>query len=395
MDSLDLTTRERMICLTLSAAFKNETVPGLLEHVSAAKLFSLTEKEMRRLGLLRKSKKFETLDTLRQKKDEVLKKCQEENIKVVTILDDDYPKPLASIYNPPLVLFYKGILPEYDFQKKVFLAFIGSRKSDEELNLLAQSIANEFSLQGGHVVSGLAYGIDAYSHKGACLAQKPNTAVVANGLDIYYPFSNRHLYRSILDSGGIIFSEYPPGEQALPYRFQARNRIIAGLAEGIFVVQSPKKSGTKITVNHGLDNGRDIYVYANYDREKTHEKMLGNEEMLENGGIPVYGKVDFFKKIRALPGAKLFEEAGLTPSAEDKRKVEHNPLSEAVGEQAQSIKNPLQKNLLSLIEKKPQSVNELAALLEIESEKLNREMLSLKLDGLVKELPNKKYFINQ
>ena len=295
-----------------------------------------------------------------------------------------YPFYLKNIYNTPLVIYYKGVLKRYLPEEGFYLAFVGTRRSDDDVNVFAKKVAYEFSLRGGHVVSGLAKGIDGFSHQGACLAKSPTTGVVANGLDIYYPFANRELYHKILDCGGCLISEYPPGSKPLEYRFPMRNRIISGLSEGIFVLQSPRKSGVKITVNHGIEVGKNIYVYSNFSKDNVPENFLGNQELLDSGATPITGMEGFFEKMSSSPSFKLLKKINFV------KQSEINPKTHESGNDFPS--NDIESSLLHLIKQKPQSVNELSVTLKMETEKIYREVMKLLFKGKIKELPNKKYY---
>ncbi len=380
------TASNNLFALTLADSIRQEKIYPLINYIPLKTLVNLTYLEMKRLGLIKKNGSSLDFSLLQKKQEEIKKKCQKENIKIITILDEDYPFYLKNIYNPPLVLYFQGELKKYIPEEGLYLSFIGSRKSDEEMNLTAEKIAYEFSNCGGHVISGLAKGIDAFSHKGACLAKKPTTAVVANGLDIYYPRGNKTLVKKILDNGGCIISEYPPGEKPLSYRFPLRNRIIAGLSEGIFVIQSPQKSGTKITVNYGIENGKNIYSYANFSSENLGEKFVGNHELIEAGATPIYSVNDFFVKISSSFSFKLLKntEGFLKdptqeiPLKDDKKKV--------------MPPKTLKEKLMSLIQEKPQSLTELSRNLKIETNVLSREILELLFEQKIVELSNKKFF---
>ncbi len=174
--------------------------------------------------------------------------------------DLEYPKNLLNIKNRPKKLYAIGNI---DLLNQKMVAVVGSRHATEYGQKCAIEIAKFLSDNEIVVVSGLAYGIDKYSHEGALLGKSHKTvAVVANSLEIddLYPKENKDLYLKILDMGGCIVSEYPIGTKAQKEFFPARNRIISGLSEKLIVVEASLKSGTFITVDYALEQGKDVYA---------------------------------------------------------------------------------------------------------------------------------------
>ncbi len=180
-------------------------------------------------------------------------------IALVSIADSRYPPLLREMADPPLVLYYRGVLPD---PERPLAAVVGTRKPSGAGSALAYRFAREFGAAGIPVVSGLALGIDAMAHRGNVEADAPSVAVLGSGLDGVYPASNRGLARRILQAGGALVSEYPPGTPPQKWHFPARNRIIAGLARATLVVEAPENSGALITAQFALDMGRDLWVSA-------------------------------------------------------------------------------------------------------------------------------------
>lgn len=185
--------------------------------------------------------------------DEWHEKAEQESFILLT--DDRYPPLLAQIYDPPAILFYEGQL---ELLQTNCLSVVGSREpmyeTYEALNYFVPSLAHDFT-----IVSGLARGVDSYAHLKTIEAGGNCIAVVANGLDIYYPKENTALQQKIAQKH-LLLSEYPQGTIAKPFRFPCRNRIIAGLSMGTVVFQAKRKSGSQITANQALENGRGVYV---------------------------------------------------------------------------------------------------------------------------------------
>ena len=168
-----------------------------------------------------------------------------------------YPPLLREIFDPPLLLFYRGTLPDAE---SPMVAVVGTRKPTPLAAERAFALGRELGEAGIAVVSGLALGIDAMAHRGNIDARAPTVAVLGSGVDMVFPSSNRDLARRILKTGGAILSEYPPGAGPDKWHFPARNRIISALARGVVIVEAPQKSGALITAQFALDQDRDLWV---------------------------------------------------------------------------------------------------------------------------------------
>lgn len=175
-------------------------------------------------------------------------------IEVVTLVDDEYPNLLRSIPDPPPALYVDGTVPE-----TVSVALVGSRKASATGIETARALGTALSERGVSVVSGLALGVDAAAHEGAVAAGGSTVGVLGCGIDVVYPRTNRSLFGAVRRSGALV-SEYYLGEAPLAWRFPARNRIIAGLAATVVVVEASEQSGALITARHGLDAGRDVWA---------------------------------------------------------------------------------------------------------------------------------------
>lgn len=175
----------------------------------------------------------------------------------IRVSSSDYPKRLRNINNPPKVLYVRGNLPD---PNKKAVAIVGARATSDYGSTLSKTIAKILALNDVEIISGLAIGIDTNSHIGAIEAEKPTYAILGCGVDICYPSYNQNVYEKILDDGGGIISEQPIGTPPLPPFFPARNRIISGLADAVIVVEAKEKSGSLITADFALDQGKTIFA---------------------------------------------------------------------------------------------------------------------------------------
>ena len=178
-------------------------------------------------------------------------------IRRVSWRDITYPPLLREIFDPPVLLFYRGALPN---PEKPLVAVVGTRKPSPAATARAFTLGKELGEAGIPVVSGLALGIDAMAHRGNIEGGSPTVAVLGSGPDQLYPSSKRALARRILETGGVILSEYPPGTGQKKWNFPVRNRIISALARGTVIVEAPEKSGALITARYALEQGRDLWV---------------------------------------------------------------------------------------------------------------------------------------
>jgi DNA processing protein len=175
-------------------------------------------------------------------------------IAVLTLADDGYPAMLRNIPDPPPALYVDGVVPEV-----ASVALVGSRKASATGIETARKLGSALADRGVCVVSGLALGVDSAAHEGAVDAGGRTVGVLGCGIDIVYPRTNRALFGSVRRHGALV-SEYFLGEAPLAWRFPARNRIIAGLASTVVVVEASEHSGALITARHGLDAGRDVWA---------------------------------------------------------------------------------------------------------------------------------------
>ncbi|MCL2380702.1 MAG: DNA-processing protein DprA [Treponema sp.] len=178
-------------------------------------------------------------------------------IGVVSWREGEYPPLLRETYNPPALLFYRGALPD---PEKPLVAVVGTRKPSSHAAERAFALGRELGEAGLPVVSGLALGIDAMAHRGNIEGGAATVAVLGSGPDCVYPASNRGLARRVVETGGALLSEYPPGTMPRKWNFPARNRIISALARGTVLVQAPENSGALITARFALEQGRDLWV---------------------------------------------------------------------------------------------------------------------------------------
>jgi len=208
----------------------------------------------------------------------------------LTILDEGYPIQLAEIYNPPIALFYKG---NTEFLKTKMLAVIGSRQQTDFGKQMIENIVPKVVEQSISIVSGLAKGNDTYAHKLAIRSQGNTVGVLGFGLDRVYPKENTRL-QDYMCEHQLVITEYLPKESPLPYHFPERNRIISGLSDGTLVIEAKRKSGTFITAQLALEEGRSVFAIPNNPLNKTSEGCLS---LIQEGAKCTVNYLDILQEL--------------------------------------------------------------------------------------------------
>lgn len=218
-------------------------------------------------------------------------RMKEQGISFLLQEDDRYPKRLKDIPDAPYGIFYKGRLPEED---KLSVAIIGARDCSQYGSYVATELGKYLGEQGVQIVSGMARGIDGISQEAALMAGGASFGVLGCGVDICYPAQNRKLYERLLIQGGIL-STHPPGTPAKTQHFPPRNRIVSGLADVVVVIEARNKSGTLITVDMALEQGKDVYVVPGRITDRLSD---GCNSLLRQGAGVIISPQDFYKEIK-------------------------------------------------------------------------------------------------
>ncbi|MBR4972720.1 MAG: DNA-processing protein DprA [Oscillospiraceae bacterium] len=223
----------------------------------------------------------------------ILDECDRKHIHILTYRDAAYPNRLRNIVDPPVVLYYKGRLPEFDALP--IIGVVGTRKATPYGLTIAKRMGYQIAACGGIVVSGMAYGIDGMAMQGALTAGSPVVGVLGNGVDVVYPQSNRSLFADV-ERAGCLLSEFAPGTEPFKWNFPKRNRIISGLSCGVLVIEAPEKSGALITARQASDQGRDVFaVPGNIDMPSC----AGSNELLRDGAMMASSGWDVMREYQA------------------------------------------------------------------------------------------------
>lgn len=290
----------------------------------------------------------------------------EHKVEFVTMLDQSYPEKLINIYDPPFMIYYKGKpLPK---DKKI-ISIVGARECSIYGKETAKYLAGVLARENIIIVSGLARGIDSYAHMGAISQNGCTYGIMGCGIDICYPVENINLYMDMQTNGGII-SEYGPGVRPLAYHFPMRNRIISALSDGILVIEAKEKSGSLITVDMGLDQGKNIYAVPG----RINDKLSGGcNNLIKMGAKVVTSPQDVLEDfIDYIPASKI----GSSQSGQ----------LELIG-----LLHAEEQAIYDIVSLSPKHIEELLNLTELNLGDLTQHLLSLELKGLIYQ-PMKNYY---
>lgn len=300
----------------------------------------------------------------REKMHEMLLTMQKLDMGILSQDDPRYPDSLRNIQNPPALLFYRGNL-ECVMGKCV--AVVGSRKASIQGVEATQKLCSELGRAGVTIISGLAMGIDAAAHEGCISGGSPTVAVLGCGIDVDYPLENLDLKERIVETDGLLLSEYPPGVRANKYVFQVRNRIISGLAKALVMMESQIQSGSMLTVHHALDQGREVFAYPGIPGTEWAE---GAHQLLREGANYFTSAKDILEDLgwdADLPQPTKEQKQALPPLNEEQRKV------------------------FTLLSRGEMSFDQLAFETGLATPTLSIALTMLQMMGLVKALPGKMY----
>lgn len=293
--------------------------------------------------------------------DSELRLIEKKNVKVITYLDEDYPKNLKEIYDAPILLYCMGQFSKAD---ELSVALVGSRKASFYGRSIAEKFAAQLAALGITVVSGLARGIDTASHKGAMGAKGRTIAVLGSGLNNLYPPENIKLAKEISEES-VVVSEFPMNTAPLAFNFPRRNRIISGLSKGVVVVEAARKSGALITADCALEQGREVFaVPGKVDSSASH----GTNRLIQQGAKLVQNVEDIVEELKLNLCLKPEDKnSGLSNLEED------------------------EKDLLFLINSEPVNIDQLAVSSGKDLMRMSELLLKLQMKRLIKELPGKNY----
>lgn len=219
------------------------------------------------------------IEVAKSKSSQIIKICRKQKIGIMTILDEDFPQKLKIIEDNPVILYYKG---DKSCLNKASIAVIGTRKPTAHGERVSYKLSSILSQKGYCIVSGLANGCDTFAHLGSLSISAKTIAVMPCGLDIIYPKTNSNLFNKIIDDGGCVISEYPPGQKLFKNQLVERDRLQSALSEAIVVIESTINGGTFHTVNYAFSQNKKVACYKHSEKYTGENSVQGNLKLLEN-----------------------------------------------------------------------------------------------------------------
>lgn len=312
----------------------------LMHFGDIVKLYDATYNDYSAFSILTANEIKKLCDKDLKEAEKIIENCLLNNIDIMTIDDDIFPQKLRQIYNPPIVLYYKGKLPNFD--EHIVITIVGSREPVWSAQELTNKIAHDLAKSNFLIVSGLAIGIDGFAHRGALEVNGITTGFLAGGLDNIYPSQHRDLADFVMSSGGLI-SEYPPSMSSIAANYSFRNRLMSGVSDGVLIVAAREKSGTLLTANHALEQNKDIFVVPGDVFYSS-----GSNKLLKLGAKPVTEALDIIEEYITSYPQKIKE---VKPDEKKAKKIgQIKPYIQVIKNQSSPESNVIKKESLDLTE---------------------------------------------
>lgn len=349
------------VAFTLVKGIGSVRFRGLLDHFGDAQsAWHAPAQALRQAGL--SSKIIQNLLDLRSSisLDLVWQRIQDQGISVLTWEDENYPRRLLEIEQPPPVLYVRGeFCPEDEWS----VAIVGTRRVTTYGRQIAEEVAITLARNGVTVISGLARGVDAIAHQAAINAGGRTIAVMGNGVDRIYPPENRRLADQIITRGALI-SDYPPGTPPDASNFPPRNRIISGLSLAVVIVEAGYTSGALITASFAADQGRDVFAVPG---NITAPQSLGTNRLIFNGARPLLDPREILEALELTMIAQHREARVILPT------------------------DALEAQLYATIGNEPLHVDEIRAQTGLPIEQVTSTLALMELKGMVRQVGGMHY----
>lgn len=364
-----------LLALSVIPNFGIQRVRALVKQVEhPSKLFSLSAKELKLLDgigavLAEQIRSFSSWDLV----DSILEKTQSIGAQLIGYNDENYPDSLKQIFDPPLFLWVKGTIEALHTKG---IAIVGTRSPSEYGRKMTIDFTTKAIEHGLSIYSGLAYGIDTIAHRTAVELNGTTVAVLGSGIDWIYPNANIPLAHKIIESGGAIISEFLPGTKPDAGNFPIRNRIVSGLSQGVLVVETSEKGGSRITANLALDQNREVFVIPHAN---TNPNGTGCNELIKKG----YGKLvqDFEDITDELLIKKMESETSKAAKNHPTEKWKEANLSDEL------------KQICMILESGKSHIDEISEALNKSTQELLVRLLELEFQGVIVQHAGKKFFL--
>lgn len=373
--------------LGISSSVKSDEIISYFGKAEA--LYFAGEYEWRISGIFTRGQINKLKSTGLDNAERIIAECEKYKIKIVTPDDRDYPSMLFKLPNLPLVLYVRGNLD--CLKNKISIAIVGAREASDIGLRIARSLSASLSRSGAVVISGAAKGIDSAAHTGALNVGAKTVAVLGCGFGANYLPENEPLRREIAGHGALI-TEYPPHTPALGRNFPFRNRIISGLSYGTVVIEANERSGSLRTVNHAIEQGRDIFAVPG---DITSSMNMGTNRLLREGAKPVFNAMDVLEEYaERFPDlldidrieTTLKTEAQRLKSAPKKAQTFEKPIvSQKISDKARLVCDAFNKEIMQ--------ADELILSTGLSAVEFMSAMTELELLGVIEPLAGKNYKI--
>jgi len=330
---------------------------------SMKEAFNASSKELQMAGLEQKVAEEFTIARKTINPDKEFELMQNAKLNAITFLEPEYPEILKEIYHAPALLFYRGNLDAFQNNS---LAVVGTRKFSNYAKQVVPELIDNLVKNEISIVSGLALGVDSLAHSCALESNGSTIAVLGSSIDKpnIYPTSNRYLAQQIIESGGLLISEYPIGTLPLRHNFPARNRIISGLSLGTLVVEAGETSGALITAKYALDQNREIFAVPGSIHSETSK---GPNKLIKDGAKPVTSVEDILEELNIEKIEEYSENKKVLPSS------------------------PIEQKILEVLDSDPKHIDAIVKLSGLASSKINSNLTIMEMKGMVKNLGNQNY----
>lgn len=337
-----------------------------------------------------------------EKADEIIAVCKQNGWDIITVDDENYPNKLKEIFDPPAVLYVDGKMPDVD--KMLSIAVVGTRKPSNYAKSVARVISKGLARCNAVVISGGALGIDTSAHIGALECGGITVAVMGCGLGSNYLASNENLRRRIIEKGAVI-SEFPPFTPASRFTFPMRNRIISGLADGVFVAEAGTKSGSLITATFAVSQNRDMFATAASIFDK---RFNGTNKLISDGAVPVVDVESiishYTEKYATLDMSRLatvdellndeYKKRDLTPEQDEEITFEniekHRKNRTQIDERSRQLVGD-EKSVFDAMDDDFKDVESIANIAQLDINSVLVALTMLELDGLCESGMGKRY----
>lgn len=399
------------IWITSVLGYNNPKVKRIYELYPDVSLFYAgSEKEWRFCGIFTENEINKFKKTSLKNSDKIISKCEKLGYSVMSIDDINYPECLINIYSPPAVIYIKGNLPDID--NRLTIAIVGTRKATKYGLDNSYKIAYALSKYGVTTVSGGALGVDCASHRGSLAANGVTICVLGCGINANYLKENEKMREAITNRGAVI-SEYPPDEKPRNFYFPARNRIISALSNGVLIIESGATSGSLITANYALEQGKELFALLG---NNSPQNEGSNNRIKEGSAIPITdfmdilnsfdnlyltdGEVDFdeinFDDIEAIPvkgktHIKVIDDKKVNKTEKKENNIE--TVKTEIKHKENINVSDTARLVYKYISNEPVHIDKISYDLDIPIFRVLSSMTELEMNGLVEALQGRRYIL--